>query len=141
MRIGMDLRLAAYREGGIPRYARSLLAAMADRSRNDTFVALQHRRGPAPLVSAPNVQTSVLWTPPHHKWEQLALPAEVWPRRLNVLHSPDFIPPFRRPCPAVITVHDLAFVRFPEILTPESARYYGQVQRAIESAEGVIAVS
>ena len=28
---------------------------------------------------------------------------------LDVLHCPDFIPPFRRSCPAVITVHDVAF--------------------------------
>lgn len=137
----MDLRLAAYREGGIPRYARSLLAALAQVAPAEDFVALQHRRGRTPLVTAPNVRTSALWTPPHHRWEQAALPLELLPRRLDVLHSPDFIPPFARRGPTVITVHDLAFLRFPEILTPESARYYGQVGRAVEHAAGVIAVS
>ncbi|MCX6022572.1 MAG: glycosyltransferase family 1 protein [Chloroflexi bacterium] len=141
MRIGLDLRLAAYREGGIPQYGRPLLRALADLAPDDQFVALQHRKGPKPLVKAANVTTSKLWTPPHHRWEQAALALELLPRRLDVLHSPDFIAPRRRNCPAVITVHDLAFLRFPDILTPDSARYYGQVQRAVENADGVIAVS
>ena len=46
MRIGVDLRLAAYREGGIPRYARALLEALAQRAPDEEFIALQHRGGP-----------------------------------------------------------------------------------------------
>ena len=61
--------------------------------------------------------------------------------RPDVLHCPDFIPPFRRTCPAVITVHDVAFLRFPETLTEESRRYYGQVGAPSQSAERTIVVS
>jgi glycosyltransferase involved in cell wall biosynthesis len=61
--------------------------------------------------------------------------------RPDLLHCPDFIPPFRRLCPAVVTVHDVAFLRFPETLTEESRRYYGQVRRAVQSAERTIVVS
>jgi glycosyltransferase involved in cell wall biosynthesis len=42
---------------------------------------------------------------------------------------------------AVITIHDLAFLKFPHLLTAESARYYGQIQPAAQSAERIIAVS
>jgi glycosyltransferase involved in cell wall biosynthesis len=68
----------------------------------------------------------------------------------EVLHSPDFIPPLRRLTwpgglprryASVITVHDLAFKLFPDLLTAESARYYVQIQQAARSAERVIAVS
>jgi glycosyltransferase involved in cell wall biosynthesis len=41
----------------------------------------------------------------------------------------------------VITVHDLAFLRFPDLLTAESARYYGQIYQAVAGAEAIIAVS
>jgi glycosyltransferase involved in cell wall biosynthesis len=84
-----------------------------------------------------------MWTPPHHRFEQVLLPLELSSRRLglDVLHCPDFIPPFRRSCPAVITVHDLAFLRFPGLQTDASQRYYGQITRAVESAEHIIAVS
>ena len=40
-----------------------------------------------------------------------------------------------------MTVHDLAFLRFPNVVTRESSRYYGQVNRACRSADRIIAVS
>src|SRR2546425_2547678 len=82
-----------------------------------------------------------LWTPPHHRFEQLALPLELATIRCDVYHAPDFIPPFVRRVPAVVTIHDLAFLKWPELLTAQSRRYYGQVARAVRSADRVIAVS
>jgi hypothetical protein len=38
-------------------------------------------------------------------------------------------------------VHDVAFLRFPSLLTEESQSYYGQINRAVQNAEHVIAVS
>ncbi|MBI4497828.1 MAG: glycosyltransferase family 4 protein [Chloroflexi bacterium] len=141
MRIGIDARLAAYREGGITQYTRQLVAALIRQAPDQEWIALQSRRDRRPLCAAPSVRGAALWTPPHHRWEQWTLPLELLPHRLDLIHSPDFIPPLRRPCPAVITVHDLAFLRFPEILTEESRRFYGQIGRAVAGAEGIIAVS
>ncbi len=141
MRIGIDARLNAYRQGGIAQYTRQLLAAMAPLAPDDEFVALQHHSQGRPLVVAPNVRHAAMLTPPHNRYEQWSLPVELWPRRLDVLHCPDFIAPRRRPCPAVVTVHDLAFEHFPEILDAEARRYYGQVRAAVHDADAVIAVS
>lgn len=141
MRIGIDARLNAYRQGGIAHYTRQLLGALAPLAPDDTIVALQHFRQLRPLAMDPNVVRAGLFTPPHHRFEQIALPLELLPRRLNVLHCPDFIPPFRRPCPAVITVHDLAFLRFPAILDAGARRYYGQIEHAVVNADAIIAVS
>jgi len=41
----------------------------------------------------------------------------------------------------VITIHDLAFLHFPEILDREARRFYGQIRTAAHNAEAVIAVS
>lgn len=60
---------------------------------------------------------------------------------LDILHSPDFIPPFRAKCRTVITIHDLVFVMYPHFLTKESARYYGQIDQAVRRADAIIAVS
>jgi glycosyltransferase involved in cell wall biosynthesis len=141
MKIGIDARLNAYRQGGIPQYTRQLLSALAPLAPADQLVALQHRRQLRPLVVAPNLRRATLYTPPHHRLEQLSLPLELLPLGLDLLHCPDFIPPLRRPCPAVITVHDLAFIRYPEILDDSARRYYGQIRAAVHSAEAVIAVS
>ncbi len=141
MRIGIDARLNAYRQGGIAQYTRQLLGAMAPLAPEDDFVALQHHSQGRPLVVAPNVRRAALLTPPHNRYEQLSLPVELWPRRLDLLHCPDFVAPRRRPCPAVITIHDLAFIHFPEILDDDARRFYGQVRAAAHDADAVIAVS
>jgi glycosyltransferase involved in cell wall biosynthesis len=60
---------------------------------------------------------------------------------LDVLHSPDFIPPHRPACRSVITVHDLAFLLYPHFLTKESARYYGHIDQAVRWTDHIIAVS
>lgn len=141
MRIGIDARLNAYRQGGIAQYTRQLLAALAAEAPDDIFVALQHYSQRRPLVVAANVERAALLTPPHNRFEQVSLPLELLPQRLDLLHCPDFIAPRRRPCPAVITVHDLAFLHFPEILDADARRYYSQVHAAVHDAEAVITVS
>jgi glycosyltransferase involved in cell wall biosynthesis len=141
MRIGVDARLNAYRQGGIAQYTRQLLAAMAAAAPGECFVALQHLSQQRPLVLAPNVRRAAMITPPHNRFEQWSLPLELLPRRLDLLHCPDFIAPRRRPCPAVITIHDLAFLHFPEILDAGARRFYGQVRAAAHDADAVITVS
>jgi glycosyltransferase involved in cell wall biosynthesis len=41
----------------------------------------------------------------------------------------------------VVTIHDLAFLRFPAILDADARRYYGQVRASAHAAQAVIAVS
>lgn len=141
MRIAIDARLNAYRQGGIPQYTRQLLAALADVSQEDEFISLQHRDQLRPLAIAPNVARRTAWTPPHHRFEQWALPLELLLTRAHVLHCPDFIAPVRRPCPAVVTIHDLAFMHYPEILDDAASAYYGQVKTNAPRADAIIAVS
>ena len=148
MRIAIDARIAHYTGAGIGQYAIHLAQALARLDRTNQYVLLQSRKDRRTLVDEPHVQRRSIWTPSHHRWEQEALAAEfkLFPalRRLNLdlLHSTDFIPPLRlRGFKSVITVHDLAFLRWPHFLTEESARYYGQVEAAVERADRIIAVS
>ena len=141
MKIGIDARLLYYQKAGIGLYTLHLLRALSALKTQDSFAVLTSRKERTKLVVHPNFRQYHLWTPCHHALEQWTLPLELAPLGLDLIHSPDFIPPFRRRCKAVITVHDLAFLRFPDLLTEESARYYGQIRRAVESAEGIIAVS
>ena len=144
MRIGVDARLYYYQPAGIGLYTARLLTALAalDRagSQND-YVVLQSRKDSTTIAAGPRFHRRSLWTPPHHRWEQSILPLELAPLGLDLLHSPDFIPPFRWHGRSIITVMDLAFLRFPHLLTDESRRYYGQVSRAIERADAILAIS
>ncbi len=144
MRIGFDARLVAYREGGIARYARSLLHALVAIDRANQYTVLVARPGEPVLTgaAAERVTHRALLTPPHHRLERAALRIELAPCRFDLFHSPDFIPPrLRRGTRAVITVHDLAFLRDPALLDEQSRRYYGQIHDAVKQADAIIAPS
>ncbi len=141
MRIAVDARLVSYAQGGISQYTIRLVHALAALQSGDDLLLLESRRATSEQSWPASVARSRIVTPPHHPREQIALPVELLRFSMDVLHSPDFIPPFRRRCRSVITIHDLAFLRFPHLLTPESAGYYGQVARAVQNADQVIAVS
>src|SRR5438105_2673098 len=114
MRIGIDARLNGYREGGISEYTRHLIAALAGLDRTSDYRVLhaaRPRRSNVDLTPAENFRGVNVYTPCHHRLERIALAAEIAPLRLDVLHSPDFIPPL--PVPrrrTVITIHDLNFL-------------------------------
>ncbi|MCL4371408.1 MAG: glycosyltransferase family 4 protein [Chloroflexi bacterium] len=141
MRIAIDVRLVSYAQGGISQYTIRLVRALVGLQSGDELLLLESRKAPTGQFWPAAVRRSRLATPPHHPREQIALPIELLRLPADVLHSPDFIPPFRRRCRSVVTIHDLAFLRFPHLLTPDSGRYYGQVARAVQSADQVIAVS
>jgi glycosyltransferase involved in cell wall biosynthesis len=141
LRVAVDARLNAYRVGGIPQYTTQLVKALAAQAPADQFVVLEHRTATRPLTLAPNIQHRRLWTPPHNRWEQWAFALELLSVGADVLHCPDFIPPKRRRIPAVITVHDLAFLHFPEILDDDAKDFYGQIGTAVRSADTIITVS
>jgi glycosyltransferase involved in cell wall biosynthesis len=143
--IGFDARLAAYRDGGIARYTRSLLRALTRDDRENEYTILVARNG-APVVddsdTGDRVVHRALLTPPHHRLERTTLGLELAPLHFDVFHSPDFIPPrLRRGTRAVITVHDLAFLRDGALLDEQSRRYYGQIHEAVRRADAIIAPS
>ncbi len=142
MRLAFDARLSGYRRGGIATYSEQLLRQLTLQLPDGELIVLDARRRRTGRLHRPLPMKSVrVFTPPHHRLEQLTLPLEIAAHRPQLVHSPDFIPSFVRNWRAVITVHDLAFVRFPELLTKTSARYYGQIRRACQSADQIIAVS
>ncbi len=141
MRVAIDARLLAYSSGGICQYTVQLARSLAQVAQFDQFILVQSVRQSGCPITAPNFTSVRVRTPPHHRLEQWLFPLEVARLRVDLLHSPDFIPPFHRRCKSVITVHDLGFFYYPESLTSESLRYYRQVRRAVQSADAIIAVS
>lgn len=141
MRIGIDARLVFYTQAGIGQYILHLVRALAHVDHQDEILLLQMRKDRTNVVTQSNFRRVQLYTPSHHRLEQWLLRLELSRIDLDVLHSPDFIPPFRRRARSVITVHDLAFLLYPHFLTRESARYYGQIDQAVRRTDHIIAVS
>lgn len=143
MKIGIDCRLPTYRMGGISQYAIYLIGALGRLAAADRFVVFHSRKEARSFVpSDSRFSRSNLWTPCHHPLERYALSVELTRHRLDVLHSPDFIPPAGGAGRRVITVHDLTFRRYPEFLTDESRRYYAeQIAWAVDAADAISADS
>ena len=141
MRIGVDTRLMHYQPAGISRYTWHLLQALAELDTEDEFVIFQHSKHRAALIQQANFRRATLFAPVHHRLEQPVLAAELLRFRLDLLHSPDFIPPLYSPVKSVITVHDLAFLHYPHFLTTTSAAYYGQIDKAVAHAAHIIVPS
>lgn len=124
-RVVFDARDAAASEPrGWGRYARDLLAAL---ERRDDVDILALTTG---------------WPGPEVGWEQVALPRILRREQAALVHAPNCFLPLQRPCPGVVTIHDLAWEEHPEDFAwPTGLKYRTLVPRAAESAERVICVS
>jgi glycosyltransferase involved in cell wall biosynthesis len=80
------------------------------------------------------------WPGPETLFELAGLPRAA--RGADVLHVPNcFLPP-RRPCPGVVTIHDLAFEAYPgDFARATALKYRAWTPRAVRSAERVIVPS
>lgn len=75
-------------------------------------------------------------------WEQTLLKRMVRKAGADVLFNPGNVAPLSPPVPSVVTVHDLAFLLFPQYFSRTFAAYYRQViPRVIAEARTVITVS
>jgi glycosyltransferase involved in cell wall biosynthesis len=141
MRIGIDARMVYYTQAGISQYTQRLIRALAEIDRENDYSVIQNWRDKVPLSLNHNFRRISFIAPAHHWLEQWLLRFELPPLGLDVLHSPDFIPPFRCNCKSVITIHDLAFLLYPQLLTEDGAHYYGQIDQAVHHTDHIIAVS
>ena len=149
IRIGVDYTAAVRQHAGIGRYARNLIRALAeiDVERQYTlFIAGGH--GDGGLGSWPanfrvrSIPLSDRWL--SILWQRLRLPVPIQliTGQLDLFHSPDFVlPPVGR-TPALLTVHDLSFMRVPECFVPGFGGYLEQaVSRAARRARLILADS
>ncbi len=135
---------AGYRNAGVSQYIHALLrtlpaasaglhlTAYVSRAVADPFPGWQVRRSRLP-GSRPPLRIF---------WEQAAQPAALWRSGIDLLHAPVNVGPLVRPCPLVVTVHDLSFCLYPETFRPAQRRYQQALTRwTARHAERVIAVS
>lgn len=122
MRIGIDYTAAVNQSAGIGRFVRNLVEAVTEMDSRNEYVLLHAAPNPGCVAdppSAPNVSVralrfserfmATLW----HRLE-VPLPVELVTGPVDVFHSPDFVlPPVRRAV-RLITIHDLAFLTYPE---------------------------
>jgi glycosyltransferase involved in cell wall biosynthesis len=155
MHIGINAQLLSfsqnYRNGGISRYIRYLLTELARSPGQHTYTIFVN--GPDVVerlgISHPQL-TFVTAAWPEDRpatrvmWEQVTLPGLLRERGIQVLHAPANVLPERLPrdCAGVVTLHDLAFLLLPEVLTRAKRLYHRAFTvRSLRRATRIIAVS
>jgi glycosyltransferase involved in cell wall biosynthesis len=151
MRVGFDATAAVRQGGGIGRYVRELLRALAEvDAGNDyrVFVA-SPRPLPHPLPTLPR-GARLFHLPLHDRWlarawhrARLPIPVELALGPLDLYHSPDFtLPPTLPGTPTLLTVHDLSYVRDPDSASPALRAFLDRVvPRSVRRATRVLADS
>jgi glycosyltransferase involved in cell wall biosynthesis len=142
MHIALDTRLVYYRRhSGIGQYIVHLAEALPALKPDWQFTLIHSRKDRTPPQHS-SARLFPAWTPSHHRFEQIVFPIELRRLKIDLLHSPDFIPPFRGDFKRIITVHDLNFLYYPQFLTADSRRYYNdQIERAVSIADHILADS
>lgn len=112
MRIAIDTQSTLGRKTGIGLYTANLLRALRRVAPEHEYVELSWGR------------TEELRTDQRLRWEQWELPRRARAARAQVVHLTGFGAPIRRPCPTVLTVHDLIGYLFPANLPPVARLYW-----------------
>ena len=160
MNIAIDYTAAARQGAGIGRYARELIDAVLAAASDHDFVLLTASAGlgetwaraqqglretaarPATLTFR-NLPLTDDWMA--RLWQRLRLPmpAEWITGRVDAFYSPDFVlPPLQQDTRALLTVHDLSFLRHPETFPPKLGAYLNRaVPRSVARADHILADS
>ncbi len=157
-RIAIDYTAAARQGGGIGRYTRELVGAILAQGGPASFVLLtasaglgdRWREHRARLRAQSNTPLSFRDLPLDDDWLarlwqrlRVPLPAEWLTGHVDLFYAPDFVlPPLRRRTYALLTVHDLSFLRHPQTF-PRPLREYltRAVPRSVARADHILADS
>lgn len=111
---------------GWGRYTRSLLQALQAGGAEGIQIQPLHSGGAGPEVL----------------FEQVKLPLALRRRNAALVHTPNCFLPLLRPCPGVVTIHDLAFEDWPSDFAPRTrVKYRLLTHLAARSAQRVICPS
>ena len=136
---------ASYRSAGIAVYITNLLLHLA---RTETglrmALLLGDKQIEAEAFALPSRFSRISTRRPAVRilWEQSGMPLLLRRMKADLLHAPAFVGPLWAPCPQVITIHDLSFLRYPEYFRRGNRLYLRALTGiACRRAAAVIAVS
>ena len=135
---------AGYRSAGVHQYTYNLLRHLGRDDDGLRYTVLLGEGELPPGVTLPTLRSR--WPTGRAAvrvaWEQLVQPWTLRRIGADLVHGPVFIAPVVASCPAVITIHDLSFIRFPALFRPTNRLYLTLMARlSARRARRVIAVS
>ncbi len=143
LRVGVDATPLLGNRTGIGHYTANIVAGLARRSElRVTAVPFTARGGGRPADLAAGVRWRHLPLPArglHALWSRGPVPpVEVLSGPVDVFHGTNFVLPPTLRAAGVVTVHDLAFLRYPELVDAASLAYRTLVPRSVRRAALVL---
>lgn len=144
LRVAVDARPLAEPPNGIRRWLECTLGVMPEAAPDIEWILIVPNEGVAPpkglntrVVVVPGSLRSLL----RPVWEAWRLPEALRESGADAMLSPYGIVPPACPVPTVSVVHDLAFLRWPQLLPIRHRCYWWWVVRSVRRAAGVIVPS
>jgi glycosyltransferase involved in cell wall biosynthesis len=148
LHVGLNAHLLSlgqsYRGAGINWYIYNLLQHLprdAGQYRYTAFLS-ERRFSPEPPLAVHLSRLPTVRAPVRIFWEQAIQPLALQQAGVNLLHAMAFVSPLVLPCPTVVTVYDLSFLRFPKSFRPLNRLYLRAFTGwSVRRAQRVIAIS
>lgn len=146
MRIAIDYTAAVAQGAGVGRYVRSLVDSLLKQDHSNDYLLLACGRstGEGQFPIAGNVQNRTLFLPDRYwfRW-QLPFYATYFSGQVDIYHGPNFaLPRLKGKLSKVVTIHDLAYLKYPQYSPPETVAYLNRVvPKALAAADVIATVS
>jgi glycosyltransferase involved in cell wall biosynthesis len=140
--IGLDARKIL--DFGIGTYIRNLVRALAAIDQENRYALLVRPQDREQLGDLPgNFRPVVQSAPVYSARELVALSWRLWREKLDLYHATHYVLPAVVPARAVVTIHDIIHLLYPEFLPSRFAFLYAQrmIRRSLARGDRIIAVS
>src|SRR5258708_4237672 len=122
MKIAFDLR--RIKNPGVGRYMKCLVEAVVAHAPEHEYLLIMPPNGEDLVAQTANVEKISPVLKYYSVREQIELPRILSRHKVDLLHSPHFLLPLVRPCPAVATIHDVIYIACPQDLPSRAGRLY-----------------
>ncbi|MGQ9661136.1 MAG: glycosyltransferase family 4 protein [Kiritimatiellia bacterium] len=150
MKICIDIQAAVTQRAGVGRYTRALVEHLPTVAEPGDELVLFHfdfLRRAMPLPVRGTFSRACRWCPgrlAQKAWKLLEWPPfEVFAGSADLYHFPNFVlPPLGKDKHAVVTIHDVSFLRYPEFAETKNLAYLrATIPKTVQRADAVVTVS
>jgi glycosyltransferase involved in cell wall biosynthesis len=135
---------AGYRSAGVHQYIYHLLRHLGQADDRLRYTVLLGEGVLPPDFALTSLQSrwSTSRAAVRVAWEQLVQPWVLRRIGADLVHGPVFVGPLLAHCPVIVTIHDLSFIRYPDLSRPANRMYRTVLTRlSAQRARRLIAVS
>lgn len=149
MRIGFDAKRLFFNRSGLGNYSRSTVKLLSEHFKENKYLLFTPKHGNREGFSLEDnmqvVMPSGIYSVVPSLWRSYAMASSLRREKLDIYHGLSNELPYdirAARCRSIVTMHDLIFVRYPELYKPADVALYKQKYgRSCRKADKIIAIS